>query len=873
MKNDITSVPAAQYRKDYQVPAFLIDTVHLEFDLGEEATRVKSRLVLHRNPAAPARGSTLRLDGEQLELISVTVDGRVLQASEYTVDAESLTIAHVPERFELQVETRIHPEKNTSLEGLYKSSGNFCTQCEAQGFRKITYYLDRPDVMAVFTTVVRGDAKRYPHLLSNGNRVADRMLPDGRREVTWNDPFRKPCYLFALVGGDLARVQDHFVTRSGRRITLEIYVNHGNENRTAHAMESLKRSMKWDEERFGLEYDLDLFMLVAVDDFNFGAMENKGLNIFNSRLVLASPESATDADFEAIEAVVGHEYFHNWSGNRVTCRDWFQLSLKEGLTVYRDSEFTADMTSRTVKRISDVAMLRARQFPEDAGPMAHPIRPDSYIEINNFYTATVYEKGSEVIRMIATLLGREGFRKGIDLYFKRHDGQAVTCEDFVVAMEDASGVKLDQFRNWYSQAGTPRLAVTGEYDAGRKTYALTVKQSTPATPGQMEKKPFQIPLAVALLDSQGKEHGARVLQVRGESETFVFEGVTEAPVPSLLREFSAPVHLDYPYTQDELLFLLAHDQDGFARWEAGQKLSLRTIQALLDARIQGGEARPDARYLAVFGGMLKNPGVDEGLAAELLTLPDQAYIEQIQTGPVHPDHVWHALGSLKREIGLAHADALKSAFEQRSRPEAYRYEAQAMGRRALKNTALAYLCRSGAPGGLGAALAQLKTAQNHTDEVSALRILSEHASSEREEAMAQFYSRWHKDGVVMNKWFAAQASSSVGDGLARVQGLLADPAFQAGNPNHVRSVLGAFANANTVHFHRVDGEGYRFFADQVLAIDAKNPSLAARLVSSFNQWKRFESVRKAKMGEALERLARHKLSPGTGEVVSKARLG
>ncbi len=863
------TAPKTHFRKDYQAPSYWIDTVALEFDLEEDCTTVRSRIAFHRNAAGAA--ADLVLNGEELELVSVALDGRKLQAAEYRVDATTLTLLNPPEKFTLECETRIHPEKNTTLEGLYKSAGNFCTQCEAHGFRRITYYLDRPDVMAIFTVTIRADGTKYPYLLSNGNRISERKLADGRTEVTWNDPFRKPCYLFALVGGNLERVQDHFVTKSGRQVGLEVYVNLGNGNRTAHAMESIKRSMKWDEERFGLEYDLDLFMLVAVDDFNFGAMENKGLNIFNSRLVLANPETATDADYESIEAVVGHEYFHNWSGNRVTCRDWFQLSLKEGLTVYRDSEFTADMTSRGVKRIGDVAMLRARQFPEDAGPMAHPIRPDSYIEINNFYTATVYEKGAEVIRMIATLLGREKFRQGIDLYFKRHDGQAVTCEDFVVAMEDASGVSLAQFRHWYAQAGTPRLSVTGEYDASQKRYALTVVQNTPATPGQPEKKPYHLPLSMALLDSSGRELKAQVLNVTQPSETFVFEGVAEKPVPSLLREFSAPVYLDYPYSESELVFLMGKDSDSFARWEAGQKLSLAMAQNQIDARIEGGAADLSPAYIAAFGAILEDTRTDDGTRAELLTLPGQDYIEQLQKGPIHPDPIWHTLDSMQARIGVAHEKAFFAAYQARNDRETYRYDASSMGKRAFKNSALSYLCQGGRHSEL--ALAQLKGASNHTDEVAALNILSGVEGAVREEAMAHFYARWNKDLVIMNKWFAAQASSHVGDALARVEGLLRDPAFQMGNPNHVRSVVAVFAARNPLHFHRVDGGGYRFLADRVLELDTKNPNLAARLVSNFNQWKRYEPKRKELMHAELERMASRKLSGGTGEIVGKALQG
>ncbi len=853
------------FSKDYKVPEFLIDSVELEFDLAEDSTRVKSAIEFSRNPKSTERSGRLVLDGEQLELLSVLVNGK---KPEYQLDEKTLTILNPPDKFTFQCETRIHPEKNTTLEGLYKSSGIFCTQCEAQGFRRITYYLDRPDVMATFTVTIRGDKQKYPFLLSNGNRIAERELEDGRHMAKWNDPFRKPCYLFALVAGDLERVDDHFTTKSGRKVKLEIYVNKGNKNRTAHAMESLKRSMKWDEDRFGLEYDLDLFMIVAVDDFNFGAMENKGLNIFNSRLILADPTSATDADYEAIEAVVGHEYFHNWTGDRVTCRDWFQLSLKEGLTVYRDQEFTSDMTSRGVKRIDDVSMLRSRQFPEDAGPMAHPIRPDSYMEINNFYTATVYEKGSEVIRMIATILGREKFRKGIDKYFERHDGQAVTCEDFVLAMEAASGADLSQFRHWYSQAGTPTLRVSGEYDSGKKTFTLKVAQSCAPTPGQPEKKPFHIPLSMALLDSSGKELAARVLDVKKPEETFVFDGVKEKPVPSLLREFSAPVYLEYPYTESELLFLLAKDGDGFARWEAGQKLSQQVIQQQIDARLAGKSADISRAYVDAFGAVLSDARTDDGTRAEILSLPAQDYIEQLQKGALHPDAIWCAIDEVKGKIGAAHEGEFRKAYDERNTREAYRYDAASMGKRALKNTALGFLCHGGRNSDL--ALAQLRNAANHTDEVSAMMVLKEAKGSVREEAMEYFYKKWSKDRLVINKWLSAQATSTGDGALERVQKLMHDPVFQINNPNNVYALVWAFAIRNPLHFHRADGAAYRFLTDVVLDIDARNPSVAARLAGSFNQWKRFEPKRRGLMQAELERLAGKKLSPGTFEIITKA---
>lgn len=856
--------------KDYQAPPYWIDQVGLQFDLGESGTIVTSRIGFERNPKQTDFTGSLVLDGEVLELLSVAIDGRVLTTEDYRVDQKSLTLLNPPEKFSLECVTRIYPEKNTTLEGLYKSSGNFCTQCEAQGFRRITYYLDRPDVMAIFTVTIRGEKSKYPYLLSNGNPISAKDLPNGLHEATWNDPFRKPSYLFALVAGDLERVEDHFITKSGRDVKLEIFVNHGKKDRTAHAMESLKRAMKWDEERFGLEYDLDIFMIVAVDDFNFGAMENKGLNIFNSRLVLADPSSATDADYMSIEAVVGHEYFHNWSGDRVTCRDWFQLSLKEGLTVYRDQEFTADMTSRGVKRIADVAMLRSRQFPEDAGPMAHPIRPESYIEINNFYTATVYEKGSEVIRMIATLLGREKFARGISTYFELFDGQAVTCEDFVQSMEKGSGIDLKQFRHWYSQAGTPTLQVTSDYSAQTRTYTLTVKQSCAPSPGQPEKKPYHMPLAMALLDSNGHEVVSEILEVSKPEQKFVFEGVMEKPTPSLLRDFSAPVYLDYPYTESELLFLLARDGNGFARWEAGQKLSQSMIQQQLAGLLSGKSAEVSQAYLESFGAVLGDSRTDEGTRAEILSLPAQDYIEQLETRPLHPDLIWKAISQVKEALSTTHQAAFLRAYQERSGNEAYRYDAASMGKRALKNTALSFLCQGGRNAEL--ALAQLKAAAHHTDEVVALRLLSEMDGQVREEAMDYFYRKWKGDSLVMNKWLTAQATSSARDGLERVEKVLRDPVFQIGNPNHVRSVLNAFTARNPLHFHRIDGQGYRFIADQIIDLDARNPSVSAKLASCFNSWKRYEPKRRVLMQAELDRLASKKLSPGTYEIVMKALI-
>ena len=667
------SAPKAIHLKDYTPPPYLIDTVDLAFDLGEEVTQVRSRLELRANPSRAGDQGTaaLVLDGQDMRLVSIAIDGRPLEAAEYAVGPESLTIFNPPPSFTLEVVTELKPQENTSLEGLYRTSGNFCTQCEAEGFRKITYFLDRPDVMARYRTTITADALKYPVLLSNGNLVAaSKMDHDGRHTVTWEDPFAKPCYLFALVAGVLVHVEDTYVTRSGRTVTLRIYVEPGNQDKCDHAMRSLKKSMAWDEEVYGLEYDLDIFMIVAVGDFNMGAMENKGLNVFNTKYILARPESATDTDFLGVEAVVAHEYFHNWTGNRVTCRDWFQLSLKEGLTVFRDQEFSSDMNSRPVKRIADVQRLRAAQFPEDSGPMAHPVRPDSYIEINNFYTTTVYEKGAEVVRMIHTLLGPQGFRKGIDLYFERHDGQAVTCDDFVAAMEDATGKDLGQFRRWYSQAGTPELDVSGEYDGHGRTYRLTVRQSCPPSPGQPVKQPFHIPLALGLLDHQGDDiplrlageeapaGNSRVLDVTEAEQVFEFVDVPTPPVPSLLRGFSAPVKLRMPYTDDDLTFLMAHDSDAFNRWEAGQTLGTRLLLDLVTDRAERRALELSAGFLNALGKILNDPALDHAFAAQALTLPSEGYLGQ-QMPVIDVDGI-HEVRNFARKA-IADASAGRSA--------------------------------------------------------------------------------------------------------------------------------------------------------------------------------------------------------------------
>lgn len=863
--------PQAIYLKDYQATPYKIDSVDLHFDLFEDYTLVKSQLIFGPNPKATKQGGPLVLQGEQIELLSLSLNDTELPKTAYAVNEDSLTLLQPPEgSFSLSALVKIHPEKNTALEGLYKSSGIFCTQCEAEGFRRITYFLDRPDNMAKFTTTIVAEKKKYPVLLSNGNLLETKTLENGRHLARWEDPFLKPSYLFALVAGELGLIEDFFVTKSGRRVTLRIYMNKGNEDRCEHAMISLKKSMAWDEQRFGLEYDLDVFMIVAVDDFNAGAMENKGLNIFNANYVLANAATATDDDYNGIEGVVAHEYFHNWTGNRVTCRDWFQLSLKEGLTVYRDQEFTADMTSRAVKRIDDVMQLRVAQFPEDAGPMAHPIRPDSYIEINNFYTPTVYEKGAEVIRMIATLIGRDNFRKGMDKYFELFDGQAVTTDDFVRSMELASGADLTQFREWYRQAGTPRIKVELTHDASAQRCVVKLTQSCAPTPGQPEKNPFHIPFSVGLLGKNGQEITSRVLWLKKVCEEFIFEDITERPVLSLCRDFSAPVYVDYDYTEAELLFLLANDSDPFARWEAGQKIAISAIDNLVKMQQSGKPMSLSPEFPKALGRVLADKNVDPAFRAQLLSLPTEDFISQpYSTIPVDEIHV--ARDFLIHAIAKENEALLLALYREMHRPtEAYVYTAEASARRSLKNQCLAYLCALGTEQYCQLAAAQARNANNMTDEMGAIEALNDAPSAERESALQAFYNKWQTDALVINKWFKLQAVSDLENGLERVQKLMTDKLFVLGNPNKVRSLIFAFGFFNRVQFHDKSGRGYRFYVDQVLAIDKKNAQLASSLMRVFNDWKRQDQHRQGLIrGELKRMLAVEKLSPGVFEKVSK----
>lgn len=874
--------PKTVYLKDYQPPEYLIHKVELYFWLGEEETRVSSMLYCRKNPAGSnPEPVPLVLDGEA-ELVSVSLDGCILGPEKYSVAEGSLTVHNVPEHFELKVETRLKPEKNTSLEGLYRSSGNFCTQCEAEGFRNITYYFDRPDVMAQFTTTIEADLS-IPVLLSNGNLVKKGTLDNGRHFATWNDPFPKPCYLFALVAGNLVRIEDVHRTRSGRDVDLHIYVQEHNRDRCFHAMESLKKAMKWDEEVFGLEYDLDLYMIVAVDDFNMGAMENKGLNVFNSKYVLAKPETATDVDYARIEAVIAHEYFHNWTGNRVTCRDWFQLSLKEGLTVFRDQEFSADMTSRPVKRIQDVSMLRNAQFPEDSGPMAHSIRPESYIEINNFYTVTVYEKGAEVIRMIHTLLGPAGFRMGMDLYFDRHDGHAVTCEDFVQAMEDANNKDLDQFRLWYSQAGTPKLTVSSSYDRETLSFSLTVSQACPPTPSQPVKKPMHIPLALGLLGKDGQEIPLKlrdgteklsqsVLDITDQEQTFIFEDVSSRPLPSLLRNFSAPVQLDYAYSDEELTLLLAHDSDPFNRWEACQRLTTRLLLSLVQKESRGETGEISEDFLLLFKDLLcSSDREDSSFLSLLLTLPSEKYIGE-QLDVIDVDGIHRARQHLRTALASNLRSDFLTLYNENITEEPYRYDPLLAGRRELKNTCLAYLMLLDDRTVKDLCQDQFRQSDNMTDVQAAFRAIVHNPDCpERREVIASFYNTWKEDTLVLDSWFALQATAPLPGTLEDVKSLLSHSAFSITNPNKVRSLIGTFCAINHICFHDKSGDGYSFLADQVLRLDATNPQIASRMVAPLSRWQRFDANRQQLMTREIERiLSRKDLSRDVYEIASKS---
>ena len=892
--------PKAIYLKDYKVPPHLIEETNLHVDIFEEETTVVTTLKVSRNPdAGDEDAADLVLDGStDLETDSIQIDGRSLSSNEYQIDDDKLVIFDVPAAFELTTAVRIRPQDNTALEGLYKSGDMYCTQCEAEGFRNITWYPDRPDVMSTFRTTVVANKAQYPVLLSNGNDI-DRGEADGRHWVTWEDPFMKPAYLFALVAGDLQFIEDEFRTMSGRRVTLRIFTEAHNIDKVDYAMLSLKNSMRWDEKAYGREYDLDIFMIVAVESFNMGAMENKGLNIFNTSCVLAHPDTTVDAGFQRVEAVVGHEYFHNWSGNRVTCRDWFQLSLKEGFTVLRDQQFSADMGSPTVCRVNDVAVLRSAQFPEDAGPMAHSIRPDSFIEINNFYTATVYEKGAEVVRMIRTLLGPERFRAGTDLYFDRHDGQAVTTEDFVAAMEDANGVSLEQFRTWYRQAGTPVLAVAGDYDEAAQTFTLTVSQSCPATPGQDQKDPYHLPLAVGLLNEVGDDirfpvagldvasiddhptDFSVVLNVTRPTQQFVFNGVEEKPVPSLLRGFSAPVKLNYDYSRDDLMFLMSHDSDGFNRWEAGQRLGVEIIQEMVAGIAAGSEPEVDERLLQAFEANLaealerdKDPVLDKAMIAHMLVLPDLNYLIEL-SDVANVDAIAQARTQVREAIAGKLGGLLLSIYRLNQTDEPFKADARQVGERALKNVALQYLMAPQDTEMVSLCVDQIEQAANMTDVDAALRCLAwsgaEAAAKPKEKALTNFYNKWVNEALVIDRWFTIQALSPLAGTLDDVKALMQHEAFDMKVPNRMRSLVGAFAGNNVVNFHQTDGGGYAFLADRVIELNAMNPQMAARMLGPLTRWAKFDGQRQALMKAELARILEvEAVSPDVYEIVTKS---
>ncbi|CAN1778121.1 Puromycin-sensitive aminopeptidase [Linum perenne] len=913
--------PKEVFLKDYKLPDYYFDTVDLSFLLGEEKTIVNSKIAV--SPRVEGSSSPLVLNGHDLKLISVKINGNSLKETDYQLDSRYLTILSPPSgAFTLEISTEIYPQKNTSLDGLYKSSGNFCTQCEAEGFRNITFFQDRPDIMAKYTCRIEADKSLYPVLLSNGNLLEQGELEGGKHYALWEDPFKKPCYLFALVAGPLESRDDTFVTRSGRNVQLRIWTPAQDLSKTAHAMYSLKAAMKWDEEVFGLEYDLDLFNIVAVPDFNMGAMENKSLNIFNSKLVLASPETATDADYAAILGVIGHEYFHNWTGNRVTCRDWFQLSLKEGLTVFRDQEFSSDMGSRTVKRIGDVVRLRNSQFPQDAGPMAHPVRPHSYIKMDNFYTVQVYEKGAEVVRMYKTLLGTQGFRKGMDLYFKRHDGQAVTCEDFFAAMRDANGANFANFLLWYSQAGTPTVKVASSYNAEAKTFSLKFSQEVPPTPGQPIKEPMFIPVALGLLDSSGKDlpltsvyHDEKlqsiasdgqpayttVLRVTKKEEEFIFNDITEKPVPSLLRGYSAPIRLVSDLSDDDLFFLLAHDSDEFNRWEAGQLLARKLMLSLVADFQQNKPLVLNPKFVQGLRSILSDSSLDKEFIARAITLPGEGEIMDMLE-VADPDAVHSVRSFIRKQLATElRADLLNTVKNNKS-SEAYEFNHPNMARRALKNVALAYLVSLQDEELTELALNEYKSATNMTDQFSALAALAQNPGQTRDEVLADFYNKWQDNYLVVNKWFALQAMSDIPGNVENVRKLMSHPAFDLRNPNKVYSLIGGFGGS-PVNFHAKDGSGYKFLGEIVVQLDKINPQVrhippsffpasflngflpnevvsnvswsdsqvASRMVTAFSRWKRYDETRQNLAKAQLEMImSANGLSENVFEIASKS---
>lgn len=870
--------PQTIYLNDYMPPSYVVNAIDLQFELDEEKTLVTAKSTIKRNSLNQNAAEPLTLTGENLQLISIKLNEQVLSSDRYQIINDHLTISDVPAEFILEIVTLINPKANTELSGLYYTDGMFCTQCEAEGFRRITYYLDRPDVLAYFTTTIIADKTRFPVLLSNGNLVAQRDLPNNQQLVTWQDPFKKPCYLFALVGGNLDCLEDKYITSKGRTVTLKIFADIGESEKCLYAMECVKKAMRWDEKAYGREYDLDIFMIVAIHAFNMGAMENKGLNIFNSKYIFAKPETATDQDYEGILSVVGHEYFHNWTGDRVTCRDWFQLSLKEGLTVFREQEFTSDMTSALVSRINDVKTLRTAQFKEDAGPLAHPVQPKSYIEINNFYTTTIYEKGAEIIHMLKKLIGVENFRKGMDIYFATYDGQAVTIEEFINSMETASGRNLTQFRRWYDQAGTPELIIETNYVPEKQSYKITVKQFCLATPGQPEKKPFQLPLAIGLLDITGKEiplqlsHEAkpavektRILEIKQEIESFEFINISAQPVPSVMRNFSAPVKLKINYTDADLQFLVKYDTDGFNQWDAHQQLLIRTIIH----KVKSKTVYLDS-IIETFKYLLNHQSDDKSFVAELLTIPNENYLyEQVQT--IDVDGIFQARKALSKELAHNLRHEWLTTYQNNQAEGDYSKDASAVGQRRLKNTCLAYLMLLNEPGIREICLQQFLHGNNMTDVIAALALLANSECLEREQVLSGFYEKWKGDALVVDKWLIIQATSEVPNALQRIKALMQHPAFDIKNPNKVRSLIGAFTQQNLIQFHAKDGSSYEFLADQVLVLDKINPQIAARLLNPLTQWRRFDEHRQTLQRTQLERIIKTTgLSKDTYEIAAKS---
>ena len=877
--------PIKIFLKDYQPPTHWITHTVLDFEIFEDRTDVHSVLTVEKN--TNSAGSDLVLDGQDLELLSVSIDGHDLESGEYTVDANALTLKNLNGSHKIKISTRIYPHLNTSLEGLYKSRVMFCTQCEAEGFRKITYYLDRPDVMSEFHTKITADKTVFPVLLSNGNRTNEGDLEDGRHWAEWHDPFLKPCYLFALVAGRLAKRDDKFITMSGREVLIRLYVEEKDLDKCDHAITSLQNAMKWDEDVYGREYDLDIYMIVAVDDFNMGAMENKGLNIFNTSCVLANPKTTTDSEFQRVEGVVAHEYFHNWSGNRVTCRDWFQLSLKEGFTVFRDSEFSADMGSRTVKRVEDVGLLRSLQFSEDSGPLAHPVQPDSFIEISNFYTLTIYEKGAEIVRMIQTLLGPELFRQGSDLYFDRHDGQAVTIDDFVQAMVDVSGYDFTQFKRWYKQAGTPELTVSSDYNADSETLTVSFSQFCPPTPESETKEPFVIPVRLSLLGEAGKlplttegidlteasDNTEVVLQVVNEQDTFTFSNVKESPVITLLRSFSAPVKLKFNQSDNDRLRIMCNDDDGFCRWDAAQQLVIQEIQKVMIALASDPSPAVNPALIQAYTTILRDSSLDPAMVSMMLSLPTEKYLADL-IGQVDVDLIHHARNCVERKIAHALHAEFKLLFEHLNIQEEYKADSSSIAKRSLRNKCLHYLALGNSNDNYSILKRQFETADNMTDELAAFRAIvhSQKPSLQayKKQAVQAFYAKWRHEPLVVNHWLSVQATEPCSDVLDTVLALMEHEAFDYKNPNKLRSLIGAFTNANIVNFHSASGKGYTFLADNILKLNEMNPQIASRLLTPFAKWKSYDETRKTLMKRELLRIsAASNLSKDVFEVVNK----